>query len=170
VKVRGALSLLLLLVAPAARAYSGGFLSIPEKPTYLSLGVLFSATGRPSGSTLAAGGEASFHHFFTHTSALLGLGAFTQLQVTDQSHLRFCAGGQLTVLIFGLEAGVAHEGSNARYAATTSLHLAPFISVGYANIGLRVGLPLNSGGPKPTYGSDVGLTVALKYPFGLGRH
>ncbi len=163
---KSALLALGLLFSPEASA--GGFLSGPSDAAFLNFGPLFSVTGRPSGTTYGLGGEVSLH-YYPKGSEIFGVGLFTQLQATNQEHVRLAGGFQFTALVFGLEAGLAHEGANENYASTTSLHLAPFISGGYVSLGLRLGIPLSSSEPVPNYGSDIGLTVTLKYPLPLGK-
>lgn len=142
----------------------------PNTDTYFNIGPLLSLTGRPNGAMTAVGAEASVHHFVGHDFAM-GFGLFGQFQVTTQQHTRLCAGVQGSLRFAGLELGIATENESQRFASTTSFHVAPFLSMGFATASLRVDIPIP--GPeerKPGYGSDIGLVLALKLPLGFEGH
>ena len=96
------------------------------------------------------------------------LGVFGQGQWMDGDHARLCGGVQGNFLIFGVEAGVAHETGTAAHRPTTSLHLAPFLAFVYGSVGVRFSVPFQDGrdasGRLP-YGREMGLTLTLKKPF-----
>jgi len=158
--------LLALLVASTASADSSDDMASPT--TYFNAGLLLSVTGRPSGGMFAYGVEASLHHFFNedYTS---GVGLFGQFQGTNADHSRYCGGLQATYEFVGMELGLTYENASRDFARTTSLHVAPFVSAaGFVTLGLRVGIPLSgSDGPRPGYGRDIGVVLALKYPLAL---
>lgn len=159
------LALLAFLSASRARA---DIWDMPSTTTYLNMGPLLSASKRPSQDMFGFGLEASVHHFLDDDYQT-GAGLFGQWQETSADHHRFAGGVQLSYLVFGVELGVAHETSNSRFASTTSLHVAPFLSAaGVATLSVRVGIPLTgSDGFKPSYGTDIGLVLAVKYPLAL---
>ncbi|RKH63177.1 hypothetical protein D7W81_20910 [Corallococcus aberystwythensis] len=96
------------------------------------------------------------------------VGVFGQAQWMDGDHARMCGGIQGNYLIMGLETGVAHETGTAAHKATTSLHLAPFLSFVYGSVGVRFSFPFDNrrdlSGRLP-YGREIGLTLTLKKPF-----
>ncbi|WNG21685.1 hypothetical protein [Cystobacter fuscus] len=136
---------------------------------YLSGGFLFSGTGRPGGAAIGLGAELSLHAFFK-AEPIAGVGIFGQWQSINGEHHRLCAGVQATTLFLGAELGVAHDRAGAEGAATTSLHLQPFLSLGLLSVGLRIGIPVATApGDKPGYGSDIGLVLSLKLPVPLRK-
>jgi hypothetical protein len=93
-----------------------------------------------------------------------GGGLFAQWQRFSPRHDRFCLGAQAFYKFFGLELGLARETATERYAHTTSLHLAPFVSGGYVSAGLRVGIPLAHGplSGQERRGVDLGIVLTGK--------
>jgi hypothetical protein len=151
-----------LLFAPTALAERLG----PDgDSTFLNAGLLLSATSRPAGFEPGMGVEVSLHRFFDKS---VGAGFFGQWQTMELKHHRICGGLQASFSVAGLELGATHETASDERAATTSLHVAPFVSVGVLMMGVRFGFPIaQSEGNKPGHGSDVGFVMAIKYPLDL---
>ena len=94
---------------------------------------------------------------------------FSQVQsVGTFDHGRFALGPQVNYHIVGLELGGAIETGSDQYAATASVHIAPFLSAGFASAAFRIGIPVaaltENGG---TYPTDLGLVMTLKWPYPL---
>jgi hypothetical protein len=136
--------------------------------TFVTPGLLTGLTPRDSHVVGSLGAEVGFHHF---DPSGLGAGGFVQWQWMALESHRFCAGLQATsatVRFVGVEGGLEYETADARRAGTFSLHVAPFLSVGVATLGLRLGIPLYSvGSALPGRGFEGGLTLALKAPIDL---
>ncbi|KFE71808.1 hypothetical protein [Hyalangium minutum] len=160
--------ILVLLSAPAAQASDFG----PQAgATYVNPGLLLSGSYRHSGKgAFGLGAELSLHHFTNNDFG--GFGVFAQWQAMNFQYDRFCGGLQATDTLetfpIGMELGVAYETEGGGEAATTSLHFAPFASVGAATATLRFGIPIAGGTEElPRHGFDVGLTLAIKIPLRL---
>jgi len=176
---RGAETVLLgvLLFTPVALA--GGPAPDIKDPSpgdaYVNPGVLLSLSPRFSGSVLGLGAELSYHRFIGPQRMSIGtwgLGGFAQWQVMNFQYHRLCAGIQGTggedLDLLGVELGLAHTTAGDGKAATTSVHIAPFLSLGFATASLRFGLPLPGGSrDQPSHGIEAGFTLALKVPVKL---
>jgi len=154
-----------LLCSPAALASTIPLtIDIPRGALFISGGPLVSVTGRPWGTAVGTGAEFSVHGF-TRTKEPLGFGVFGQWQSVNGDHDRFCGGAQATHGVLGMELGMAHEFASDDAMATTSLHLAPFVSLGMMTASLRVGIPVSwAEGDRRHHGADVGLVLAFKLP------
>jgi hypothetical protein len=135
-------------------------------------GVLGSGSVRGSGPQAAAGLELSLH---VRLEDEWGVGSFFQLQRVLGAEPRFrgSLGAQFAQGSLGFEVGVMREEGTSRYARTLGLHIAPFFSIGFAAVSLRLGIPLDTArayGPEGRlrgHGFDVGLVLALKWLFKL---
>jgi hypothetical protein len=145
--------------------------------TYLNPGVTLSLSRRGTTDTSGLGVELSLHHFVDKSS---GVGLFGQAQVLGQQQYRLCGGLQATHLMgslpLGIELGIASETPDAEGILRTSLHVAPFISLGLVSAGFRMSIPLvtrvsdiSSVGDMPGQGFEAGLVLALKLPLNLQR-
>jgi hypothetical protein len=160
-----ALALLALLVTASSTESDS-----PQR--WLTVGPLLSLGERQEATTWGVGLEASANLvMYRNTLDPLVVGAvggFGQAQWMDKDHVRLCGGLQGNYLIFGLEAGVAHETGTAVHRPTTALHLSPFLGFGYGSVGMRFSLPFQDGrdasGRLP-HGREFGLTLTLKKPF-----
>ncbi len=158
-----------VLFAPPARADLTLF---PKGELWLSVGPLFSTTLSSDEPGLGGGAEATLNWF----RGVGALGAFGQVQKMNRSTTRLCAGLQGTLFVGGLELGIAHETANRRYAATTALHIAPYLSFVFATVGLRFGIPLAGNrdvGPggleRMEHPREVGLVLTAKFPIALSK-
>ncbi len=161
--------LLGLLCAPPAQA---GLLSdgVLRDETYFNPGILFGFARRDGQTVGAFGAELSVHHFLPNR---LGVGGFVQAQWMGRRSGRFCGGVQLTAPEFqsvGVELGGTYETRDTRFAGTTSLHLAPFVSIGAVGLGVRFGIPVHAAAsPLPGRGFEWGLNMTLKIPNPIGQ-
>lgn len=155
--------LLALLFAPVAWADP----SLPRSgDAFINPGLFLSLSPHAGSAVIGLGLELSYHQFTNDRGA--GFGLFGQAQVMDD-FFRFCGGVQgtteLNLIPVGAEVGVTYATSSLDEAATTSLHLAPFISLGFATASLRFDIPVQGGSPeKPRHPIDVGLVLAVKIP------
>lgn len=156
--------LLGLLLASPARA---GLMTdgVLRDETYFNPGILF-GFARRSGETVGTiGVELSVHRFLP---TRLGVGGFVQAQWMGSKSGRFGGGVQFTAPQFqsvGLELGGTYETSNPRFAGTTSLHLAPFFSLGIVGLGVRLGIPVHAAVSRlPGRGFEWGLNMTIKIP------
>ena len=151
-----------LLFAPLALADLPG----PDAgSTFLNSGVLLSGSSRPEGFVPGLGAEVSIHRFAEKT---VGFGLFAQWQTMEFEYHRIAGGLQGSLSLVGFELGVAHETASDELAATTSLHIAPFVSIGIVTLAVRFGRPLGEkAGTRPRHGSEVGVVLAFKYPHEL---
>ena len=141
-----------------------------EGETYLNPGFLLGAVFREGHIEGALGVEVSVHHF---TQEGLGVGGFGQWQHLSSS-FRLCGGVQVSFAEkaqgFGVEMGAAHEAGDVRFAGTTSVHFAPFVSIGLVTMSFRVGIPFHSSDPSlPGRGVEGGMNLALKLPMLVGK-
>ncbi|WP_426753956.1 hypothetical protein [Myxococcus sp. Y35] len=142
----------------------------PEGETWLSIGPMFSTTLNSDESVQGVGAELSLNYF----KDLGALGAFGQAQKMSHGSTRLCAGLQGTLLVGGLELGIAHETANRTRVATTALHVAPYLAFVFGTVGLRFGIPLSGdpdvgpGGVERTrHPREVGLVLTAKLPLAL---
>jgi len=150
-----------LLFSPMAWAAGSG-------DVIVSPGVLFSVSRRPSRTSTGLGAEVSVWTY-PDSEGRSG-GGFIQWQSMEFDHHRFCAGIQGSYQIVGVEFGATYETPDVDHASTISFHAAPYLSIAFASVALRVGLPLKRGNDAlPSHGYDVGLVFGLKYPIGLLR-
>ena len=87
------------------------------------------------------------------------------VEKSTASAARVTAGVQATWTAFGLELGLLGESGRTEHAGMFALHAAPFVSLGYVTLALRIAVPLVAIGPGLHDGVAVGLSVALKFPF-----
>lgn len=151
------LILLFVLTASVARADP----SLPRDETWLMVGPLFSSSARGMGLGL----ETSLNF----TNDIHALGVFGQVQRMEDSHTRLAAGLQGNFLLLGLELGVMHETGTRLNAATTGLHVAPYVSFVYGSVGLRLGIPLHAAEDRlPRHGFETAFVLTLKLPVLVG--
>jgi len=156
----GALGCVVLLLIPSTAA------SV-TKDVYVAPGALFSISKRPGEFTPAMGVELSVYTFLPEYRSV---GGFAQWQMVKFDHHRFTAGVQAAFVIYGMELGATYETEGERGAPTTSLHIAPYISIVFISAALRVGVPIRGGREdKPGHGYDVGLVLSFKYPWAIER-
>jgi hypothetical protein len=156
-------------VAPVAAPVAAPAAAPSGPLAYLSPGLLYSDVwGRSPAHGF--GFELSYAWRPSNTSRLT-LGGFTQGQWYTDGSLRGAAGVEAGWRIFGLELGVAHRTGTDAFAATTSLHVAPYISLGVASVAVRFSVPLYeataagpNAGPTQGQGFETALTFALKFP------
>ena len=139
-----------------------------EDELYLNPGLLLGGALRDGSLVGGIGVELSMHYF---TAKGLGLGGFGQVLSLTSSTNRFCGGVQVTaptVQGVGVELGVAHETGDSRIAATTSVHIAPFVTYGFVALSLRAGIPFHTNSTSlPGRGLEAGLNLAIKLPLML---
>ncbi len=159
----------LLLLASLARAEP--LTLAPAGGNYLSVGPLFSVTGRSGEAQLGLGVEATFNV----VENLTATGGFAQAEVLGDGHARLCGGVQATHMFVGVELGLMHETGTRSHVATTGLHIAPYLAFVFGSVGVRFGIPLTEPGAtgpggqrRPRYGGEAGLVLTLKVPFELG--
>jgi hypothetical protein len=145
------------------------------RATYLSVGPLFSYTAHArEGARFGAGGEVSLVHYLHrpvgHGPAGWWVGAFGQAQAVAAERGRFAGGAQVGTSLFGVEMGGYFDGAGDGRRATAGVHLAPFVSLVYAYLAFRAGIPLTPEGARgdAPHGFEYGVAAAIKWPFGLG--
>ncbi|WP_224362361.1 hypothetical protein [Hyalangium versicolor] len=148
------LGLAVLLFAPTV--------AVANNSTVAAPGVLLSGSIRPEGFVPALGVEVSVYQIMPEFRTV---GGFAQWQTVKFDHHRFCAGGQASYQLVGMEFGATYETEGKRGAPTTSLHFAPYVTLLVASASLRVDIPVHGGREdKPSHGYDVGLVLTFKYP------
>ncbi len=108
--------------------------------------------------------EVTYMHY-PLASELLAYSGLVQFETYGGAY-RIAGGGQLSFGVVGLEAALAHRGADATHAATLGIHLAPYLSVGFLHLALRVVAPISG---DPGYPTEVGLTLGLKVPVPIDR-
>jgi len=96
-----------------------------------------------------------------------GVGAFAQVESVGFDHVRAATGAQGSFLFFGGELGFFIEGASKVRATTVGIQASPFVSIGFFSIGFRMGFPLAAVSSGPKYATNLGLSLALKWPFPL---
>ena len=151
--------LILLCVLTSSVAHAD--FSLPEKATWLMVGPLFSSSSQNMGLGL----ETSLNF----SGDIYALGMFGQAQWMEDSHTRLAAGIQGNLLVLGLELGVMHDTESRLYAATTGLHVTPYVSFIYCSVGLRMGIPLYApDNGLPRRGFEAAFVISAKLPVLLG--
>ncbi|MDY7227103.1 hypothetical protein [Hyalangium rubrum] len=167
-----ALAVAVLLFAPTALAAKVSLLNLGTGPddVVISPGVLGTLSTRPGGSVTSLGAELSIYKSIPESRIPAStVGAFMQWQRVGSDHHRFSGGIQAGALIFGMELGGTYETAGEERAATASLHLAPYVSIGYVALSVRFGIPVwTRGDDRPGHGHDIGLSLALKLPITVG--
>jgi len=160
-----------LLFAPGARAAVSGadlISDLRDMDTFLSGGLLVSSSSRSHGG-LGIGGEVSVH-VLRDDAAAKGGGGFVQGEWVGGDHLRLCAGAQFNVLVFGAELGLARDFPGEESRGVTSLHFAPFLSVGIVSVRMPIGLPVGFlTDDRAEGGLQLGVALALKIPVRVNR-
>ncbi len=128
----------------------GGIVFGPEQP---ALGLL--------------GGEITFVHYKSSTGRSPGFGGFVQASSVGFERARVSFGPQINDTIVGVEAGATFESATKDRSAFVGLHLAPFVSVGFASITFQLDVPLAplTDGPLPHF--EMVLAGTLKLPIDL---
>lgn len=170
-----AASLLGAHATTSARARADGSKGL----VFLSPGYVYAKVSGDSPAT-AHGAELSVH--WLHPKLPFGVGGFAQLQRYDGDHDRFASGVQATLALVGLELGVAYRAAGegpavtrsllvgdvtTQRSATTGLHVAPFLTLGFVHVAYRWTIPLREG-PAPSHGAEHALTIGVKLPLQLG--
>lgn len=168
---RLALLPLVLLLAPRP---SHADLSDAFKPgTYLSVGPLFSVSMLGDEPVAGLGLEATLNQFYEAERTMGAVGLFTQVQTMGGKGAKFTGGVQANLYIVGLELGVMHATGTPEYLATTGLHVAPYVSLGFCSMALRFGVPLSEEGPdregRVRHPTEIGLVLTAKWPFHAGN-
>ncbi len=130
----------------------------------LAAGLLGSATTHVGAPPMYGGfgGEVSLVKYFSSKMDGLGVGGVAQVQSVGLDHVRAQIGPQVNYWTFGSEFCLFAEQKNATYATTLGLHLAPFMSIGFASAAFRIGIPLTTVGSGPRYPVDLGAVLTLK--------
>jgi hypothetical protein len=163
--------LVALLFAPVAGAINTGaelIRDLRDMDTFLSAGLLVSSTNRSHGGT-GIGGELSVSAL-RNEAIVKGGGAFIQAQWVGGDHLRLCGGAQFNIVVFGAELGLARDFAGEESPAVTSLHFAPFLSVGVLAVSMPIGVPLGFlSDDRAGNGVQIGIALALKIPVRVNR-
>ena len=142
-------------LAPSAARAEGG---------YVVPGFLFGpVVGAPF--AFAYGGELSVMQYFSPSRSAIWLGAFAQLQRYSREEGgrgRWALGVQVGNGV-GLELGVARRSGDDRYAATTDVHVGPYVSAGILTLALRSGIPV-AHDPGTPFGYELGIQIGIKIP------
>jgi hypothetical protein len=142
-----------------------------EKPTrsstpfyaVASVGVLYSH-GFEKGGRDAWGLEGSWTYFPERKGP--GYGALVQAQWTS-GRFRGALAGQIASPMFGLEGGLSYRQGDDTHQGGPGLHLAPFVSLGFFHVALRVSVPFQAG--DGVYPTEVALVIGLKGPIAAPR-
>lgn len=160
-----------LLFAPGALAQATGpelLRDLRDMDTFLSAGLLLSSSSRSHGGT-GIGGEVTVNALRAD-AVIKGGGAFVQAEWVGGDHLRLCGGAQFNILVFGAELGLARDFAGEDSRAVTSLHFAPFLSVGVLAVSMRLGLPVGFlSDARAEGGLQLGVALALKVPVRVNR-
>ncbi len=130
-------------------------------------GGLFSYTGRENADdAVGAGLEGSFAWYGQGSFAWIGAVAQAQLVADRPVHERLALGLQGGFGPFGAELSGYTEGAGPSNARTYGAQLVPFIAIPIAYAGFRLALPFNGGdgATPPSYGTEYGLVIGLKFP------
>jgi hypothetical protein len=159
----------LLLAARGASADPGP----GQAHNFISAGALAGFSGHIESPIVGAlGGEVTYT-YYPSSAFLFGVGAFVQGQSVGFTHFRAAVGPQFNLWIFGAELGAfIEEGAKADptmilRSMTFGLHLAPFVSIGFASVALRIGIPLAGLTTGQVYATDIGLIGTIKIPIPL---
>jgi hypothetical protein len=140
----------------------------PERAPFggaFTLGLLYTGVVT-SKRAHAIGAEATYVTYWWGRSGP-GIGAFGQAQTYDFDHGRYAAGGQINLSALGMEVGYAYRGATEGYSPTRGLQIGPFLSFGLLVLAVRVVVPMTEvpAGRPPAQDTEVGISVAFKYPF-----
>ena len=108
--------------------------------------------------------------YYEHQYSAVGFGAFAQAQSyvgSASTHGRYAAGIQAGYLLGGT-LGLAYRSAADTYAGTTGVQFGPYASLGLISIGTRFVIPVSHGAGE-SYGFEMGLEIALKFPLPWGR-
>jgi hypothetical protein len=96
----------------------------------------------------------------------LFLGGWVQLQGVDGvSTARYGAGARASLWIFGVDAGLAQQGSDGVHGTTTYAVLAPAVQLGPGSVALRFSLPTSSG---LAYPREMAIAITMRLPLLFG--
>jgi hypothetical protein len=127
-------------------------------------GVVFGPEQRALG---LLGGEVTFVHYRSSTGRGAGYGGFVQASAVDFERARVSFGPQVNHTILGVELGATFESATKERAAFVGVHLAPFVSIGFASITFQLDIPIAplSDGPLPRH--EMVVAGTLKLPIDL---
>jgi hypothetical protein len=151
----------LLLAAREASAEGG------QAHHFIAPGILGGATGHVDSPVFGQLGIDVTYTYYPARPLTLGVGAFLQAQSVGFEHFRAALGGQFNFWIFGTELGAYIELGSKDKATTFGIQLTPFVSVGFASVGLQLGLPVAQLTAGEKYAVDVGFIGTLKVPIPL---
>lgn len=127
--------------------------------------------GKTTTTDIATGHGVELSVSIWPAGSMVNYGPFMQVQryfSYNGNHNRYALGGQIAWLMFGLEAGFAYRGADDFRSGTTMLHLGPFLSMAFMNIGARFGIPLQSGTEaRPAHRAEGSFVLSFKVPLHL---
>jgi hypothetical protein len=132
------------------------------------IGPMGGAVVGPGQSSLGLlGGELTFVHYARMYE--LGVGGFLQASAVGFERARFSVGSQVNYNFLGAEVGAMFDTAAPGRSACVGVHLAPFVSMGYASIAVQTGIPVVplSEGTLPrwsvTFAATLKLPISVKY-------
>jgi hypothetical protein len=142
--------------------------SLPGKGT-ISPGLLFSL-GSKGGSGRSVGGQLS--GMWYPSGEGFGYGAFFQgehHEIANRATYTHLAIGTQLGWFFGLKLGAAYLGPTEGRQATWAAQFGPYLTAGYAAIGMRALVPLALH-PEGLHPPSLALVITLQWPFTSGDH
>ncbi|UQA56945.1 hypothetical protein [Polyangium aurulentum] len=131
-----------------------------------AFGPMGGAVVGPAQSSLGLlGGELTFVHYVETFE--LGVGGFLQASTVGFERARFSVGPQVNFSLLGAEVGAMFDTAAPGRSGCVGVHLAPFVSSGYASLAIQTGIPVVplSEGPLPRW--SVTFAVTLKLPISV---
>jgi hypothetical protein len=134
---------------------------------FLAVGGLIGFTGHLDAPVLGALGATLSYTSYPWDPYFIGVGAFAEVESVGFKHVRAALGGQLNVMIAGLEVGASIEQGGDGKATTFGAQLSPFVSIGIVSVAFRIGIPIAALVEGDRYATDLGLVATTKIPIPL---